>query len=418
MTPPEPAAPHPDTVAGAYLTWAFLDAICYRGYWMLTTIYVVVVADLSPFQLVFLGTAMELTIMASEVPTGVMADTISRKWSIVVSCFVAGAPMVVTGLVTSFPALVATQVMWGLGFTFASGADVAWVTDELHDAGRIDRLLTSTARWQQAGAALGMVGFGLLAWATSLGTSIVCAGVGALALGPFVVWRFTEHHFTPTREHRFREARAIFGRGIALARADRQILLVFAATVLVNSGAEAFDRLHPRRLIDLGFPEDPDPVVWFTTLGIVTLAIGWAALRVVEAHVDGEGAARRLYSLACAAGALGLLVLAHAPGDTVGIVGVLFVSGIAWTVIRSVSVIWVNRRATSDVRATLQSFLTQVESTGEIVGGLTLGVVAQARSITVALMCSAALLTVAGITVARSRAGRAEPSPAAVLSPP
>ena len=174
---------------------------------------------------------------------------------------------------------------------------------------------------------------------------------------------------------------------------------MFAATVLVNSGAEAFDRLNQRRLIDLGFPEEPAPIVWFTALGIATLAIGWVALRVVEERVHGEGAARHLYVIGCVAGAIGLVVLAYAPNDTVGMIGVLFVSGIAWTVIRSVSVIWVNRRATSDVRATLQSFLTQVESTGEIVGGITLGIVAQSGSISVALTCSAALLAVAGITV-------------------
>jgi hypothetical protein len=75
-------------------------------------------------------------------------------------------------------------------------------------------------------------------------------------------------------------------------------------------------------------------------------------------------------------------------------------------VIRAVSVIWVNRRATSDVRATVQSFLGQVESTGEIMGGLVLGVLAQATSITVALTCSAAMVTCAGLVVIRSHAGR------------
>ena len=42
-----------------------------------------------------------------------------------------GAGMLVTGLVTDFPALVATQMLWGLAWTFSSGADVAWLTDEL-----------------------------------------------------------------------------------------------------------------------------------------------------------------------------------------------------------------------------------------------------------------------------------------------
>ncbi len=231
-------------------------------------------------------------------------------------------------------------------------------------------------------------------------------------LAPWVAMRFTEHHFTPTRDHRLGEARAIFGRGLTLARGDRQIMLVFGATLLVNSGAEAFDRLYPKRLVTLGFPEQPDPVVWFAALGIATLIVGWAVLRIVETHVSGDGKARRLYAAACLAGAIGLVVLAEAPNDSVGMVGVLFVAGIAWTTIRSVSVIWVNRRATSDVRATLQSFLTQVESTGEIIGGLTLGVVAQAGSITTALMCSAVMLASAGALVWGSTAGRSGDHPA------
>jgi predicted MFS family arabinose efflux permease len=393
-------------VTRSYLRYAFGDSLIFRGYWLVLSVYLVLVADLSPFQLVFLGTAMELSVMLSEIPTGVMADTISRKWSVALSCVVSGSAMVVNGFVTAFPALVACQVAWGVGITFASGADVAWATDELNDPSLTDRLLTRAARWQQVGAAIGMVGFGLLAWAVDLGAAISVAGAGAIGLGLFVALRFTEEHFTPTREDRLQEAKAIFSRGLALARADHQILLVFVATVLVNSGAEAFDRLNQRRLIDLGFPEEPAPIVWFTALGIATLAIGWAALRVVETRVHGDGAARHLYVAGCVAGAIGLMVLAHAPNDTVGMIGVLAVSGIAWTVIRSVSVIWVNRRATSDVRATMQSFLTQVESTGEIVGGITLGIVAQSGSITVALTCSAAMLTVAGITVTRSQAGR------------
>jgi hypothetical protein len=102
-----------------------------------------------------------------------------------------------------------------------------------------------------------------------------------------------------------------------------------------------------------------------------------------------------------------MLALAHAPNVAVGIAGSIVVSGIAWPLIRSVSSIWVNRRATSDVRATVQSFLGQTESIGEISGGLVMAVLAQTTSITVALTLSAALLGAAGLVIARSRAGRA-----------
>lgn len=404
MARTEPAG---GTVARTFLWWAMLRSLSFRGYWIVTSLYLVVVADLSAFQLVFLGTAMELTVLVSEVPTGVMADTISRKWSIVISHVLMGAGMLITGLVTAFPALVAAQMLWGFGWTFSSGADVAWVTDELDDPLRIGRVLTARARWAQYGAAGGMVGFGALAWATSLEASIVVAGAAMVALGIFVVLRFHEHAFTPTRENRWQESVTIFKRGVRLARRDHEILLVFAATVLVNSGAEAFDRLYPKRLVDLGFPEEPDPILWFTALGIATLTVGALALRIVEARIDGEGVARRVYAASAFFGAVGLVILAHAPDDITGMAGVLLVGGIAWTVIRSVGVIWVNRRATSDVRATVQSFLGQAESTGEIMGGLVLGVLAQATSITVALTCSSALVACAGILVIRSRAGRA-----------
>lgn len=394
-------------VAGVFLRWALARALCFRGYWLVASLYLVVVADLSAFQLVFLGTAMELTVLASEIPTGVMADTISRKWSIVISHGVMGVGMLTTGLVSSFGLLVAAQMLWGFGWTFSSGADVAWVTDEFDEPERIGRVLASRARWEQYGAAVGMVGFGALSWATSLGTAIVVAGLVMMALGVYVIVAFSEHEFTPTREHRWRESVSIFRRGVELARYDREIMLVFGATILVNSGAEAFDRLFPKRLVDLGFPEDPDPIVWFTALGLATLAVGAIALRIVEARIDGVGVARRMYAVACLFGAVGLLLLAHAPDDVTGMMGVLLVGGVAWTVIRSVSVIWVNRRATSDVRATVQSFLGQVESIGELGGGIALGVLAQATSITVALTFSCAFVGAAGLLVLRSRTGRA-----------
>ena len=108
------------------------------------------------------------------------------------------------------------------------------------------------------------------------------------------------------------------------------------------------------------------------------------------------------------------MVLALAPDSATGMAGVLLVGGIAWSVTRCVSVIWVNRRTTSDVRATLQSFLSQVEYLSEISLGLALGILAQATCIAVAMMGSCALVAGAGVLVVRSRAGRApsdEPQP-------
>jgi MFS family permease len=394
----------PDVTA-VFLRWMGMRAVLHRGYWLVTSLYLVVDAHLSAFQLVFLGTAQGIISLVVEVPAGVVADTISRKWALVIAHALIGISMAVTGLVTAFPALVATQMIWGVGWTFASGADVAWVTDELGRPDRIAGVLTARARWEQVGAVGGLIGFGLLALAIGRGTAMVVAGVAMVMLGLYVVVRFTEHGFTPTRARRWQRSAAILRRGVTLARRDREILLILAATFLINGAAEAYGRLYPKRLVGLGFPDQSNPIVWFTGLGIGAFAVGALALRIVEARIEGTGVARRVYAAACFIGALGLIALACAPGYLIGSAGVLLVGGIALTVTRAVGVIWVNRRTTSDVRATVQSFLAQVEYGGEILCGVALGALAQFTTLTAAFVCSSALIAGAGVMVVRSRTG-------------
>lgn len=390
-------------VATTYLRWMYTRALLHRGYWLVASLYLVLDADLSPFELVFLGTAQGIISLAFEVPAGVVADTISRKWSLVTSHVLMGTSMAVTGLVTDFWTLVATQMLWGVAWTFASGADVAWVTDELDRPDRIAGVLTASARWELIGSASGMVGLGILAWLTGRSEAIVVAGVAMVLLGLYVALRFTEHRFTPTRKHRWRRSATILRRGVGLARADHQIMLVLAATVLVNGAAEAFGRLHPKRLIELGFPEQPDPIIWLTGLGILGYLAGALAMRFVEARIDGVGATRRIYAAACALGAAGMALLVVAPDAVTGSAGVLLVGGVALTVTRAVGVVWVNRRTASDVRATTQSFLAQAEYSGEILCGIALAAVAQMTSIAVAFAGAGAIFLLTGAMVRFAR---------------
>ncbi len=386
-------------ITTVYLRWTWMRAVLHRGYWLVTSIYLVLDAGLSPFQLVFLGTAQGITSLIFEVPTGVVADTLSRKWSLVISSVLMGSSMVATGLVTAFPALVLTQMAWGIAWTFASGADVAWITDELDDPIQIGRVLTAQARWAQIGAASGMIAIGALAWLTDRSTAMIFAGIATMLLGLYVAIRFTERGFIPAQSQHWQRSMKIFRRGVALARGDREILLVFAATILVNGLAEGFERLYPKRLIELGFPQRLDPIVWFTGLGITTYAAGALALRIIESRIDGVGAARRVYALACFIGTFGLIILAAAPDAVTASLGILIATGIALSVTRAVGVIWVNRRASSDVRATMQSFLGQAEYLGEITIGVTFGVLAQVTSITAAFTAAFLLFACTGLMV-------------------
>ena len=139
-------------------------------------LYFVVVAHLSAAQLVLLGAVMALTMLLSDIPAGVWSDAFSRKWPLVIGHGFLAAGMTLTGAVTTFGWLLVTQVLWGLGWAFSSGADVAWLTDELGQPGHIDRVLTARARWELAGGAVGIVAFGVLGWAAGLGGAVVVSG--------------------------------------------------------------------------------------------------------------------------------------------------------------------------------------------------------------------------------------------------
>jgi MFS family permease len=399
-------------VAKTFLQWTFLRAVFHRGYVLVSSLYFVINAHLPGSQLVLLGTVMSVTLLLSDIPAGAWSDAFSRKWPLVIGHAFLAAGMVMTGLVTAFPWLLITQVSWGLGWAFSGGADVAWVTDELNRPDRIARVLTARARWELVGGAIGLVVFGVLGWAVGLAEAIVASGLAMAVLGVSVASRFPEENFKPARTKRVRASLAIVQRGATIARRDSEIRLVLAATLLINA-ASMVGWLFPKQLVDLGLTKNP--VLWYTALGIVASALGVLALHIVEARIHGIGVARRVYALSCVIGLAGLVLLAYAPDALVGGVGVVLASGIAFNVTRTISVIWVNRRTTTEVRATMHSFLSQAESVGEIVGGAALAALARAGGISTTLVVSGALVGFAGLLVVRSRADR---MPAAITGEP
>jgi MFS family permease len=413
---------HRDLTA-AYLRWSFTRAALWRGYWSTASLYLVVVADLSPSQLVLVGTFQGVTVLAAELPAGVLADTVGRRAALVAAHVLTGSGMVMAGVVTSFWSLVFSQCLCGFGWSLASGADVAWATDELgrHEpadhaehVGRVDRVLAAQARLELLGAPIGIGGFAALAWATSLACGIVVSGVAVAALGA-VVARWPETRASGGRAVRpRRDAAAILRRGVAVARADRVVLALVLATVLAEGGGEVYGRLLDRRLLTLGMPERPDPIVWFAALSLVAYGLGAGVLRIVERRIDGRGVARRTYVLSCSMGVAALLLFAHAPHLAGAVVATIVVSGITRPVTAATATIWVNRRAPSDVRATVHSVVSLAEHTGEVVCGLALAAVASASSGAVALTGAAALLALAAVRIAKVGDDGPGPTPSGV----
>jgi MFS family permease len=377
------------------VVWLFLRSLLHRGWWLVTSLYLVIEAELTPFQLVFLGTAQGLTVVAAEVPTGVIADTYSRKWSIVIGHGVMGLGMLSTGLVTSFPALILTQMTWGLSWTFSSGADVAWLTDELRHPNRTAQVLASSSVWGQVGSAIGILAFGILGSTLGLADAIVIAGGGMWILGVAVTIGFPEQHFARHgRTHVPKSAITTLRDGFSRVRALRILMLLLLCTFLVNGADEAFGRLYTKHLIDLGFPGNTEAIAWLTALSVSALILGAIALAILTRFLMGRPRYATLYALGAGVGVLGLVLFATAPGVEMAMVGVLAVTGVATTVMRAISSIWANEHAASDVRATVQSFLSLAENSGEIALGFSLAVVAELFGIDETVIAAAVILSV------------------------
>jgi MFS family permease len=376
--------------------WTWARAVLHRGWWLVTSVYLVVDAHLSGSQLVVIGAAQAFAGLACEVPAGVFADTVGRRWSLVISHALMGTAMVATGLVSDFGALVTTQMLWGVSWTFASGADVAWITDELGGAARAAPVLVRAGRAQLTGSATGILALGALGTAFPRSIVMELAGAAMLALGVFVRARFPERRFVAPVERRLDASWAILTRGTALVRSSRPILLLFAATLAVN-GAALFGRLQPWRLVDLGLPTDP--VLWFTAVGVTALLVGALALHVAGRYFGDAAGALHGYVAACVAGVVGAVSLGAAHEELTGSVAVILVAGIAVPLTRVLATIWLNERTTGDVRATVHSLLAQAEYIGVIAGGVVVAVLARASGVSLALVACGVLFAAAAALV-------------------
>src|SRR5579871_2385522 len=90
-------------------------------------VYQIEVAKLNPLQLVLVGTMLEATAFVCQVPTGILADVFSRRLSTILGVFLTGGTFILEGSIPRFETILLSQIFWGIGATFISGAEEAWI---------------------------------------------------------------------------------------------------------------------------------------------------------------------------------------------------------------------------------------------------------------------------------------------------
>lgn len=383
-----------------YLVLMTGQAVCFSLFFTVQLIYHVTVVGLNPFQMVLVGTVLEITCFLFEVPTGIVADVYSRRLSILIGVALIGCSYALEGAIPAFWAAIVSQLFWGIGYTFTSGAIQAWITDEIGEESAGPVFLRGRQMWLIGGLAgtLLSVSLGLV----HIQLPMILAGAGMLALTAALalVMPETYIHVTPPAE------RSTFGHVTATAREgfrlamDRPVVkVIIAISLIVGLAAEAFDRLHVPSVIDrFDFPTVfgiDSPVVWFGTSGVIGSLIGIAVSEIFKRRNPealGPGTPARLLALCSAIQALALVIFTVS-GNLWLAFGMLWVrTGVA-SVSQPVELAWLNRNLDASTRATVNSMTGQANSIGQVAGGLTLGWVGNAVSIRAALLCSAIVLS-------------------------
>jgi MFS transporter, DHA3 family, tetracycline resistance protein len=94
-------------------------------------VYWVTAGRLNPLQLLLLGTGLELSYFVFQLPTGVLADIVSRRLCVLSGLLILGLALLLEGASAAFGNLLAAQFVLGLGYALNNGAQEAWIADEL-----------------------------------------------------------------------------------------------------------------------------------------------------------------------------------------------------------------------------------------------------------------------------------------------
>ena len=385
--------------------------------WVVVALYLVSDVGLSPFQLVVMGTAMEASVFLFEVPTGVVADAYGRKLSLVIGFVGMGTAWLLVGLVSAPWLLFVLWAVWGVAYTFTSGAYQAWITDEV-GVERIPVVFLRGARLSYAGALLGLA-LSVLIGTQSLRAAVVAGGAVTALCGLACILVMPETGFRRRpREERagaFRELRTTALTGGRFVRGQPVLLMLLGIAFFVGTASEAFDRLKEAHFIrEVGLPAvgDLDPVVWFGLFAAVSMVFGFFALGALQRRFERKGTdsiARILFaSTAVVAGAQLLFALT---GVAAVAVVTLLTAMLARQLLAPLWDIWVNQQITdSSVRATVNSISGQADAVGEAAGGPVLGLVGNRFGTGAALGLGALLLMPALALYARAiRHGGREP---------
>lgn len=387
-------------------------------------LYQVTIAKLAPLQLVLIGTMVEISTFVFEVPTGIVADVYSRRLSIIIGYILIGLGSLIEGFFPAFRPILFAQIVWGLGYTFTSGAKQAWITDEIGEE-YANRLFLRTARLG-AYAWLFALGVTLLIGRHNVAIPIRVGAVGIVLTGIVLMFIMPETGFHPTpKEDRntWQHMWHIFKQGTNAVRMQPRLSNIVFIGLCYGLYSEGFDRLNVKLLVDnfhLPVFFGSNQLSFFVLLDIFGTILSIFVVRFVEKHLDLSSPLAIGRAMLLVTGLITISMLSFALSTVLPLAVIaMIVVGLLRDVSGPMQIAWINQKLDSSVRATIHSMFGQVDAIGQTVGGPVVGLIANLFSVRLAVSISSLLLSPALLFIQRgNRIQTSEIEPQETVSEP
>jgi DHA3 family tetracycline resistance protein-like MFS transporter len=390
-----------------YLFIEFTASAFFSMMFVTTSLYEATVAGLTPVQLVLVGTALEISAFVFEIPTGVVADSYSRRLSIIIGYVLMGVGFLVEGFFPAFLPILLAQIIWGLGYTFTSGATQAWISDEIGEEPANQLFLRAT----RVGLIASLLGMGLAMFigANNVALPIQIGAMGVMAIGLVLVFIMPETGFNPTpKEDRnnWQHMWHTFNEGIKSVRARPRLMSILGVGLFYGLYSEGFDRLWVKHLLDnfdIPILFGNNQVAFFAALRITASLLTILVLHLVEKRVDSGSSLAIGRAMLLVTGLISASMIGFAFSPFLVLTLILYlVIDVLRDVRDPLNSAWVNQKLDPQTRATVHSMTGQVDAIGQMGGGPLAALIAGVYSAASAIVTSGLLLLPAFPLIARA----------------
>jgi DHA3 family tetracycline resistance protein-like MFS transporter len=365
-----------------------------------SVIYRVETVGLNPLQLVLVGTTLEVTAFLFEIPTGVIADVYSRRLSSIIGVFVIGIGFTIEGIAPLFAFVLISQVVWGIGWTFISGAYEAWITDEVG----VEAVGKLFLRGRQLRLTGNLTAIPISIWVANLSLAypFFVGGGLRILLGIFLILTMPETGF----KVRPKEERETWGAMLSTVRSGlhqirgRQVLTIYVLIgLVVGLYSEGWDRLSGAHLLEnFTFPRigklDWGSIEWFGALNVLSLLVGIAVNEIANRRIGAARSSWLTRSLQLLYGGMVIAMITFALTENFFLAIVMMLTfdtlrGLTFPLTST----WLSKHIDSEVRATVLSMTSQLDALGQFAGGPVIGWIGRLRSLRAAIVSAGLVLS-------------------------